>query len=251
MDKASAPFAGVNFEPLGDARPQDVRETLARAARILADNGHESGLAGQLTARGPQPETYWTLPLGLGLEEANAASFVLVDGDLKTLQGEGRANPATRFHLWVYRARPDANSIIHTHPPYASALAAAARPLLVGHMDTAVLFDDCAFLPEWPGVPFADREGEIIAGALGAKHAIILAHHGLLTVGRSVEEATVLAVTVERGARMQHRAAAFGGIKPLSGDDPLKAREFLRTDRVLNATFDYWWRKASRSNASV
>ncbi len=246
MDDQGAQFGGVKFEPLGGERPTDARELLARAARILADNGHESGLAGQVTARGPEPETYWTLPLGMGLDEARAESFVLVDGDLKTLQGKGRPNPATRFHLWVYRARTDVQSIIHTHPPYASALAAAARPLVIGHMDTVKLFDDCAFLPEWPGVPFADREGEIIAGALGAKHAILLAHHGLLTVGRSVEESAVLAVTMERAARMQHLAAAFGGVKPLAGEDPVKARDFLRSAPVINATFDYWWRKASR-----
>ena len=131
MDDQGAQFGGVKFEPLGGERPTDARELLARAARILADNGHESGLAGQVTARGPEPETYWTLPLGMGLDEALAESFVLVDGDLKTLQGKGRPNPATRFHLWVYRARTDVQSIIHTHPPYASALAAAALALMM------------------------------------------------------------------------------------------------------------------------
>src|SRR5690349_12894963 len=80
----------------------------------------------------------------------------------------------------------------------------------------------------WPGVPLADREGEIISTTLGARSAIMLSHHGMLTVGRSVQEAVVLAVTMERSARIQVRAAALGGVKPIGGEDVRKARDFLR-----------------------
>ena len=155
-------------------------------------------------------------------------------------------NPATRFHLWVYRARPDVRAIVHTHPPAASALAAAETPLVVGHMDATPLFDDLAFLAEWPGLPTADREGEIIAGALADKHAILLAHHGLLAAGRSVAEAAFLAVFIERMARLQLDAARVGGIRPVAADEARRARDFLRTDRIMGLTFDAWARKAAR-----
>ena len=59
----------------------------------------------------------WTGRFGLGLEEFRASNFLLVDEDLNVLEGEGMANPANRFHLWIYRVRPDVNSIVHTHPP--------------------------------------------------------------------------------------------------------------------------------------
>ena len=240
-------MAGSLHEAVAGAVPPGprppVRESLATAARILAADGHVSGLAGQVSARGPVPDTYWTLPLGVGLDEARPGMLVLVDGDLNTLEGSGRANPATRFHLWVYRARPDLNAIVHTHPLHASALAAAAVPLVVAHMDSAPLFEDCGFLPEWPGVPFADREGEIIAGALGGRHALLLAHHGILAAGKSVEEASFLAVFMERTARLQLLAQPAGGVKPLSGEEPRKARDFLRTALIVNATFDYWARR--------
>jgi L-fuculose-phosphate aldolase len=170
---------------------EDPRARLTRCAWILAAEGHESGLAGQLTARGAEPGTFWTLPLGLAFDEAEERSWLLIDDALKVLAGEGahgvrEPNPATRFHLWVYRARPDVRAIVHTHPPAASALAAAEQPLVVAHMDATPLFEDTAFLGQWPGLPTADREGEIIAGALAGKHALLLAHHGLLTAGRSV-----------------------------------------------------------------
>ena len=232
----------------------DPRSALTRCAWILADEGHESGLAGQLTARGPDDGTFWTLPLGLAFDEADEASWLLIDDAMNVLAGHGsygirEPNPATRFHLWVYRARNDVGAIVHTHPPAASVLAAAEQPLVVAHMDATPLFDDMAFLPDWPGLPTADREGELIAGGLGTKHAMLLAHHGLLAAGRSVAEAAFLAVFIERMARQQIDAATVGGAKPVDADEARRARDFLRTDRIMNATFDAWARRAARRRA--
>ena len=229
----------------------DPRAALTRCAWILADEGHESGLAGQLTARGPDEGTFWTLPLGLAFDEADEASWLLIDDAMTVLAGDGsfgirEPNPATRFHLWIYRARADVQAIVHTHPPAASVLAAAEQPLVVAHMDATPLFDDMAFLPEWPGLPTADREGELIAGGLGTKHAMLLAHHGLLAAGRSVAEAAFLAVFIERMARLQVDAAPLGGVKPIDAAEARRAHDFLRTDRIMNATFAAWSRRAAR-----
>jgi len=95
----------------------DPRQVLTQCALILADEKHESGLAGQITARGPIPNTYWTLPLGLSFDEATPASWLLIDDQMRLIEGEGahgirEPNPATRFHLWVYRSRPDVNAIV-------------------------------------------------------------------------------------------------------------------------------------------
>ncbi len=241
---ARSPEAAVTTRP-------DPRAALTRSAWILADEGHESGLAGQLTARGPHDGTFWTLPLGLAFDEAEEASWLLIDDDLNVLEGAGsygirEPNPATRFHLWVYRARADVHAIVHTHPPAASALAAAEQPLIVAHMDATPLYDDTAFLARWPGLPTADREGEMIAGALATKHALLLAHHGVLTAGRSVQEATFLAVFMERMARQQLDAAKVGGAKPIDAGEAVRARDFLRTDRIMNITFDAWVRRTER-----
>lgn len=223
---------------------RSMQETMAYACRILAMTGQEAGLAGQISVRSERPDAYWTLRFGLGFDEATPADFIEVDRDLNTLTGEGMANPATRFHLWVYEARPDVNSIIHTHSPWASALAAARQPLVIAQMDMTPLHNDCAFLGEWPGVPIADHEGVIISEALGDKHAIILAHHGYLTAGKTCEEATYLSVYLERAARMQIRAQAFGPLSPVDDTLAAEAHDYLLKPAIVNATFDYWARQA-------
>ena len=106
-----------------------VRQKLALTARMLAAEEHASGLAGQITARGEAPGTMWTARFGLGFEEVRARDFLLVDEDLNVVRGDGMANPSNRFHLWIYRARPDVHCIVHTHPPYCSALSMLGVPL--------------------------------------------------------------------------------------------------------------------------
>lgn len=237
----------VSAEMDADLKPLElsVPEALAGACRILAKEGHESGLAGQVTARAHLPNgspAWWTLQFGYGFEEATAERMVLVDEDLKPLRG-GRPNPGVRFHVWVYGKRPDVQAIIHTHAPHASALASTGEPLRTIHMDSAMLHGT-AHLAEWPGVPVADDEGRIISGALGNAKTILLANHGLLAAGASVEEATYLAVFFERAARMQLRAMAAGGFKEVRSELAEEARKFLLQPSIVRGTFSYWLRSA-------
>ena len=227
----------------GDLQPPvlPVREALASACRVLAAEGHESGLAGQVTARGEKPGSWWTLEFGYGFDEATAGRMVLVDEDLKPLSG-GRPNPGVRFHVWIYRNRPDVQAIVHTHAPHASALAATGKPLKTIHMDGAMLHG-CAHMEDWPGVPVADDEGRIISGALGEAKTILLANHGLLTTGTYVEEAAYLAVFFERAARMQLRAMAAGGFKEVKPELAAEARDFLLQASIVKGTFAYWARR--------
>lgn len=222
---------------------RSLREKVALTCRILFDGGHDSGLAGQITARADEPGRYYTQRLGLGFDEITAENLLLVDEDLRVLEGGGMPNPANRFHSWIYRARPDVNCIIHTHPFHAATLSMLEVPLTVSHMDTCVLYGDCAFLEKWPGVPVGNEEGEIISAALGDKRAILLAHHGLLIAATSVEEACVMALLFERAARMQLAAMAAGTIKPLPEALAKEAHDWILTPRRSQLTFEYYARR--------
>ena len=226
--------------------PWSVRQKLALTCQMLAAEGHESGLAGQITARAEQPGSFWTVRFGMGFDEATEDALIRVDDDLVTLEGEGMPNPATRFHLWVYRVRPDVNCIVHTHPPYISALSMVGEKLAVAHMDATPFHDDCAYLPDWPGVPIADDEGRIISEALGKKRAILLAHHGQLVACADVEEAAVLAVMIERTAKVQVMARSIGPIQPIKPELAKGAHDFHLQPSIVGATFFYFARRVLR-----
>ncbi|MFC6981269.1 aldolase [Microbulbifer taiwanensis] len=144
-----------------EAPDWSLREKVALTCHILFAQGHDSGLAGQITARAPAPGNYYTQRLGLGFDEISASNLLTVNEDLEVLSGDGMANPANRFHSWIYRARPDVRCIVHTHPLHISALSMLGRPLKVSHMDTCPLHGEVAFLEEWPGVPVGNGEGRL------------------------------------------------------------------------------------------
>jgi len=229
-----------------------LKEKMAVACRLLADEGHARTLAGQVTVRDSGGSGYWTTGFGAGLAETTVTNLVRVDDSMTPIEGPGMPNPAVRFHLWIYQRRPDLNCIIHTHPPHCCALGLIDEPLSVAHMDAAVFYDDCAFLRTWPGLPVANEEGQTIADALGGKRSILLAHHGILTTGSSLEEALYLAVLFEHAAEVQLLARSTG--ERIRQIDPALARDahdFMLKTSMINGTFDYWSRRTIKRHPDL
>ncbi|WP_312524970.1 aldolase [Comamonas sp.] len=228
-----------------------LRQKLALLCRILFDNGHDSGLAGQITARTGTPGQFLTQRLGLGFDEITAENLLVVDEDLNVLEGSGMANPANRFHSWVYRARPDVNCIVHTHSLHTAALSMLEVPLQVSHMDNCVLYGDVAFVPNWPGVPVGNEEGELISTALQDKRTLLLAHHGLLIAGESVEQSCTLGIAFERAAKMQLMASSAGEIKPIDPELGQEAHDWILRPKRSEAAFAYYARRALRGGRNA
>jgi L-fuculose-phosphate aldolase len=214
------------------------------ACHILAAQGHAAGLAGQITMRDGDSSRMLTLALGTGMEEASRDNLLLVNEELKTLEGRGKANPGAVFHSWIYRNHPHVNAVVHTHPPAMSALSMLGIPMPVAHMDAAMFHDDCGFLDHWPGVPTGDEEGALISGALNGKRSALLVNHGIVCTGSSMEEAVYLNVFAERNARMSLDAMAAGGIRSVEPKAAREAHDFLLQPAIVNATFTYWARQA-------
>jgi L-fuculose-phosphate aldolase len=223
--------------------PWSVEEKLVLASRILHAQGHDSGLAGQITARVDGSADFLTQQMGLGLDEIKISNLLRVDPELQVIAGRGMPNPANRFHAWIYRERPDVRCIIHTHALHASALSMLGRPLQVAHMDSCALYDDVGYLPAWPGVPVSDNEGELICAALGDRRAVLLAHHGLLVACHTVEEACVLAIQFEYAAKLQLLASAAGEIQAVDPTLAREAHDWLLHENRVQATFYYHARR--------
>ncbi len=226
------------------------QQKLALACRILADEGHGASLAGQVTCRADNSSSMWTQPYGLGLEEIKASDYLLVSEKLALLKGSQLPNPANNFHLHIYDQRLDVNCIIHTHPPHTAALAMIGEELVIAHMDVMCFYDAVNFLPDWPGVAFSDEEGTIIAKALRDKSALLLAHHGLLVTGGTIEEATYRAVFFERAARMQLLAMSTGStLKKVEKEKGEEARGWRMSRGPVLAHFEYFTRQALQRHA--
>jgi len=234
-------------------------QTLALAARILADNGHGGTLSGQISCRDVLPNGnlgIWVQKYGLGIEELVPKDFILVDDELTPAdpEEEGFPNFATRFHAKVYQNRPDIQSIVHSHPRFTTALSMTGQKLMPQHMDFMCFYDEVQFLEEWPGVPFGDEEGDIISGVLGESHwSALLANHGLITTGRTIEEATFRAFFFERAAEAQLLAMAAskdGKLKEVKRELGIQARDWRISEGPVMAHFRYWSRLVLQESAA-
>ena len=101
-----------------DAADWSAPQKLALACRILAAEEHGSALAGQLTARGDRPGTYWTMRFGLGLDEISADNLLLVDDDLRVARGRRHAQPVKPVPF-VDLPQAAGGRLDHPHPPAA------------------------------------------------------------------------------------------------------------------------------------
>src|ERR1700709_1821912 len=112
MRRAEEQLASLKTNEVAESQ-LTTRQKLALTCRALFDGGHDSGLAGQSTARAEADGTYYTQRLGLGFDEITEGNLLLVDEDLNVLDGAGMANPANRFPRRIYRAPPHVQCIAH------------------------------------------------------------------------------------------------------------------------------------------
>ncbi len=135
-----------------------------------------------------------------------------------TLEGRpvGRARPSTELgmHLAIYRIRPEARAVVHAHPPVAVGFASAGLGLTECLMpEVAVALGGVPLTPyATPGTPEVEAA---IAGAARTHDAFLLANHGAVTLGTSVDQALDRMETLEHFARIALVARLLGGPRPL------------------------------------
>jgi len=199
------------------------KQRLAATLRMFAMLGLDEGAGGHVTARDPvQPDRFWVNPFGRSFALARVSDLILVDQAGRVVAGDGRVNPAGyAIHAQIHAARPDVVAAAHTHSVHGRAFSTLGRRLDPITQDACAFFEDHELFDAYSGVVLDEGEGKRIARALGAAKAVILANHGLLTVGRSVEEAAWWLVSMDRCCQIQLLAEAAGSTRLI---EPASAR---------------------------
>ncbi len=190
------------------------KQRLAAAFRIFSQWGLGEGAAGHITVRDPEfPDTFWLNPFGIHFSQIKVSNLIRCDHDGKVVEGDYEVNRAAfAIHSRVHEARPDAVAAAHTHGIYGRAFSALGKPLAMINQDVTAFYNDHGLYDDYGGVALEVDEGERIATALGPMKAAILRNHGLITVGKTVEEAAWWYISMERSCQVQllAEAAAHG-----------------------------------------
>lgn len=205
----------------------DARRLVARSCMILGRQGLTRETAGHVSARIAGDKV---VIKGRGSGEAALSyttpdDLIIVDMDGKMIDGrEDLATPNEVFiHTWMLRTRPEIDSVIHIHPPTVVAFTIAGRPLLpvIGAFNPSALRFALEGVPLYPRSILinSDARGEELARTMGPSRACLMQGHGITTVGRSVEEATITAINLNDLAEMNYKAALLGTPQPIPDED--------------------------------
>ncbi|KAI1268852.1 class II aldolase and Adducin domain-containing protein [Xylariaceae sp. FL1019] len=202
---------------------QYVKQRLALAFRIFAKQGFDEGVAGHITVRDPvDPATFWVNPFGVAWPLLRASDLIRVNHEGEVVDGgpvrllnvaaPDNMTVAYMIHSAVHEARPDVNAVAHSHSIYGRAFATLGRPLDIITQDACAFYNDIAHYDSFGGIVLGPEEGQRIVEALGQKKAAILANHGLLTCGQSVESCVFWFNSLEKccHAQLLADAAAAG-----------------------------------------
>jgi ribulose-5-phosphate 4-epimerase/fuculose-1-phosphate aldolase len=190
---------------LSDIRWQ-ARVDLAAAHRLAVMHGFNEGIFNHFTLRVPGTnDRYYQIPFGLHWSEVNASCFMEIGYDGTRLSGEGEIErSAYCIHAPIHRLKEKAAAVFHTHMPYASALARLEDQsiLPIGQTELGTMLHT-AYDETYTGPAFDPAEGERLADLIGDKTVLMMASHGVATVGQSVSEAYDRLYYVERVAQVQ------------------------------------------------
>ena len=162
-----------------------------------------------------------------------------LDGNLV----EGSARPPLEFHIHseTYRARPDVNAVMHTHPRWSTFLTmvgAQFKPVYA----QGVLLGDIPVLDS-PLSINTKPMGEKLAATLGDGPAVLLKSHGVVIVGSDIVEGFALAAYVEENAYRQYMAMQIGEPYIFSDQEQQACREKLRSPQLFKKTWDHYHSK--------
>jgi len=216
MPSDRAPHALPTFESVEEER-RHRKQRLAAAFRLFGHFGFDEGVAGHITARDPElDDHFWVNPFGMNFKQIRVRDLLLVNHQGEVVEGNWPVNAAAfAIHSAIHAARPDVVAAAHSHSVYGKTFSALHTELLPLTQDACAFYDDHALFDDYTGVVLDTEEGKRIAHALGEKKAAILVNHGLLTVGRSVDEAVWWFITMERSCQAQLLAMAAGTPKPI------------------------------------
>jgi ribulose-5-phosphate 4-epimerase/fuculose-1-phosphate aldolase len=211
------------------AEREHRKRQLAAAFRIFARFGFDEGIAGHITARDPElPGHFWVNPYAVHFSRIKVSDLLLLDDRGKVVHGDRRTNKAAfAIHSTIHEARPDVVAVAHAHTLHGRAWSAMDRLLDPIVQESCAFYGDHVLFDEYKGLVLDRAEGERIAARLGEQRAAILRHHGLLTVGRSVEEAVWWFITMDRACQMQLLAEAAGTPRVMTDEEATLAhRQF-------------------------
>ena len=171
-----------------------------------------AGTSGNLSALDPETGRVVITPTSYPYDIMQIEDLVVIELDGTVVEGRHRPSSEWRMHCEIYKHRRDVRAVVHTHSPYATAFAVAGKriPLILIEMVPFIGGDIPVAEFRLPG---SQELGLEAVRALIDRNACLLANHGVVAIGNSLDQAHIRAVYAEDAARIYHHAIGIGDVR--------------------------------------
>lgn len=195
-----------------------------RTARAMNASGINRGTSGNVSARSQDHSgTFLITPTGMDYAEMEAADIVVMAMD-GSYPGQRKPSSEWRFHRDIYAAKNDVGAVVHTHSPFATALACMGSDIPPFHYMIARFGGRdvrCAAYATFGTQELSDAA----LVALRDRRGCLLAHHGMLVCGTDLKQALALAVELETLCEQYWRVLQIGPAKLLPDEEMKRVLE--------------------------
>lgn len=212
---------------------------------------------GHLSARLEDRPGHFMISRGMSPALVEPLDFIVLDLDGTVVSGEGLPNAEWPIHASIYRARPDVQSVVHSHSRLSRIFSLSNRKLR-GLLTSSA--------PEWQGgIPLyreaglvtSPERGEALARVLSDGSAVLLRGHGDVIATAGVNSTVLKAIALKQNADVLHEVISHGDEIELWSDDALRAWESPRhsisreaQEALASRAWDYYEARVTRRGAS-
>lgn len=192
----------------------ELRRDICEIGRRIWSRGFVAANDGNITVRLGERHLL-TTPTGVSKGFMTPDMIIKVDMQGQKISGRLQPSSELKMHLAVYEMRPDTQSVVHAHPPHATAFAVAGMPIYKPIMPEVVI--SLGWIPVARyGTPSTHELPEALKEHLGCHDAVLLENHGALTVGTDLFNAYYKMETIELAAQITLAARMLGGEREIS-----------------------------------
>ena len=188
----------------------DFREKLIEAGQQMLEKKLTVETWGNLSLRDPQTGYLYLTPSAMAYHTIEPEDVAVVDLEGNLIAGRRKPTIEMELHLQLYRARPEINAVIHTHPVYSQVFAVLRRAIPPIIDEAAQVLGGTVPVAQY-ALPGTKELAENVRAAMDGRHrACLMANHGAVCVGESMEQAFKVCTVLEMTAQIYQQALLLG-----------------------------------------
>src|SRR3984885_2343105 len=225
-----------------------IKQLLIAAGKVLVAQGQDDFTRGHISFRLPDnPKLFFMKAHSIGLDEITMQNILTIDLDGNVVAGSARRHSEVFIHSEIFKARPDVNCVIHTHPTYSIALSSTGRTLKCYSQPGALFYEALGVYTDTINPLRTPEMGAGLARALGSGRRILLKNQGVVVTGATIAETVIGTIMLENGAMVQLLAEAAGDVAPeFPRADIEKLKAIVTQPEQFQINFDYLARRVKR-----